>query len=78
MIQERLDEWRFRHQYLRDNTHAYNFWKMLRVIAAKGYEAKMIIDAQDNARRRERQQLEPQLQYVEGVIRGLDVMNMVR
>ena len=45
MIQERLDEWRFHRDYLRDDTHQYNFWKMLKILAAKGNEAKMLVDA---------------------------------
>ena len=44
MIQERLDEWRFHRDYLRDDSHDRNFWKMLRIIAAKGWEAKMQCD----------------------------------
>jgi len=44
MIQERLDEWRFHREYLREDSHEYNFWKMLRVIQAKGWEARQQCD----------------------------------
>ena len=50
-IQERLDEWRFHRDYLRHDSSDYNFWKMLRVIAATGYQAKLQVDSENSRTR---------------------------
>ena len=47
LIQERIDEWRFKRDYLREDSHEYNFWKVLRVMQSQGYAAKLIVDSQD-------------------------------
>ena len=49
LIQERIDEWRFKRDYLRPDSHEYNFWKVLRVMQAQGYAAKVIVDNEDEA-----------------------------
>ena len=59
-IQERLDEWRFHHDYLRQDSHDDNFFKMLRVLKLQGWQAKIEVDAslQENERRRRREREE--------------------
>ena len=47
-IVDRINEWKFKRDYLRTDTHDLNFWKMLRVIATCGYEAKILVDAEDD------------------------------
>ena len=44
LIQERLDEWRFKRDYLRSDSHQYNFWKVLQVLRHQGWAAKLIVD----------------------------------
>ena len=46
-IEDRINEWQFKRDFLRKDTHDLNFWKMLRVIATCGYEAKILVDAQE-------------------------------
>ena len=47
MIQERIDEWRFKRDYLREDSHEYNFWKVLQVIRVHGWAAKIQVDREN-------------------------------
>ena len=47
-VQEKLDEWRFKRDYLREDAHDLNFWKMLRALALCGQQAKLIVDSEGN------------------------------
>ena len=48
LIQERIDEWRFHRDYLTDDSHEYNFWKVIRVMQSHGVIAKYLVDNEND------------------------------